>query len=387
MSKKIALIGSTGSIGTQTLEVARERGYRITALAARRSVDLLEAQIREFSPALVAVSDERAARELKVRVADTPVKVLSGDAGVEALAFEADADVLLNSMLGRCGTRPTLAAIDSGKDIAMANKEPLVASGELLLARAREKGVRFLPVDSEHSAIFQCLDSSHNSPEFIRRLIITASGGPFFGKTREELRSVTVEQALAHPTWSMGAKISVDSATLMNKGLELIEAVRLFGVGADRIDVTVHRQSIVHSMVEFCDRSTLAQMGHPDMREAIQFAFSFPERLPLDNKKLDFAKLGKMSFFEADTDRFPALTLAYEALAKGGNVPCAMNAANEAAVAAFLEGRIGFYDITTIVEECMQTVEFASSPDIDNIFQTNEETLAKAGELITKISR
>lgn len=354
--KKIALLGSTGSIGTQTLEVAREKRYKITALAARRSIDLLEAQIREFRPEYCAVADEKAAADLKIRVADTNTKILSGDEGIIEAAAISDADILLNSLLGKSGIRPTLAAIESGKDIAMANKEPLVASGEIILKKVKEKGVRFLPVDSEHSAIFQCLDSEHNSSRFINRLIITASGGPFFGKTREELKSITPAEAIAHPTWSMGAKISVDSATLMNKGLELIEAARLFNVPADKIDVTVHRQSIVHSMVEFCDGSTLAQLGHPDMKHCIQFALTYPERSESLCKKMDYTQSFTLTFAPPDEKTFTLLPLARRAITLGGTAPAVLNGAGERAVELFLGGKISFLDIFDTVESAVNTI-------------------------------
>jgi len=374
--KKIALLGSTGSIGTQTLEVAREKGYKITALAARRSIDLLETQIREFKPQYCAVSDVEAARDLKVRIADTDTKILSGDEGIIEVAGISDADILLNSLLGKSGIRPTLAAIEAGKDIAMANKEPLVASGEIILSRVREKGVKFLPVDSEHSAIFQCLDSEHNSKKFISRLIITASGGPFFGKTREELKNITPAEAIAHPTWNMGAKISVDSATLMNKGLELIEAARLFDVPADKIDVTVHRQSIVHSMVEFCDGSTLAQMGHPDMKHCIQFALTYPERSDSLCKRLDYTKSFSLTFDPPDEKTFTLLPLARRAITLGGTAPAVLNGAGERAVELFLDGKIRFLDIFDTVESAVDSVPFTKELTLDVI--ENADRMARA---------
>ena len=365
--KKIALLGSTGSIGTQTLEVAREKGYKITALAARRSIDLLETQIREFKPQYCAVADVDAARDLKVRISDTDTKILSGDEGIIEVAGISDADILLNSLLGKSGIRPTLAAIESGKDIAMANKEPLVASGEIILAKVREKKVRFLPVDSEHSAIFQCLDTEHNSKKFISRLIITASGGPFFGKTREELKNITPAEAIAHPTWSMGAKISVDSATLMNKGLELIEAARLFDVTADKIDVTVHRQSIVHSMVEFCDGSTLAQMGHPDMKHCIQFALTYPERSESLCQRLDYTKSFALTFDPPDEKTFTLLPLARRAITLGGTAPAVLNGAGERAVELFLDKKISFLDIFDTVESAVNNVPFSKDLTLEVI--------------------
>jgi len=381
--KKIALLGSTGSIGTQTLEVAREKGYKITALAARRSVALLEEQIREFHPEYCAVADETAAKDLKLRVADTDTKILSGDEGIVEAASVSNAEILLNSLLGKSGIRPTLAALDSGKHIAMANKEPLVAFGEVILKKAKEKNLRFLPVDSEHSAIFQCLDSEHNSKKFIKRLIITASGGPFFGKTRRELENVTPAEAVAHPTWSMGAKISVDSATLMNKGLELIEAARLFEVSADKIDVTVHRQSIVHSMVEFCDGSTLAQMGHPDMKHCIQFALTYPERSPSLCKSLDFKQSFSLTFAPPDEDTFTLLPLARRAITLGGNCPAVLNGAGERAVELFLDGKIKFLDIFDVVESAVNSVPFEKEVTLEAI----ERADALAREHVDSLTR
>lgn len=365
--KKLSLLGSTGSIGTQTIEVAREKNIPITALAAYSNIKLLEEQIREFSPKLVAVVDRDAGEELRIRVLDTDTKVLIGEDAVTTVAEESDADILLNSLMGRCGIRPTVAAIRSGKDIAMANKEPLVAAGDIILREVKEAGVRLLPVDSEHSAIFQCLDNAHNSPEFIKRLIITASGGPFFGKTREELEKVTLADALKHPTWSMGAKITVDSASLMNKGLEVIEAVRLFGVVAHRIDVTVHRQSIVHSMVEFVDSSVLAQMGNPNMKHCIAFALTYPERQPSLCTPLDFTRSFSLTFDRPDEDTFTLLPLARRAVTLGGNAPAIMNSANEEAVALFLKEKIKFTDIFTLVEGAVDSLPHCDTVTLDSL--------------------
>ncbi len=381
MTERIALLGSTGSIGTQTLEVAREKGFKVTALAARQNIALLENQIREFSPEFCAVQDERLAKELKIKVADTSTKILAGERGIEEVAAISSADILLNAMLGKSGIRPTLSAIESGKHIAMANKEPLVASGEIILEKAREKGVMFLPVDSEHSAIFQCLDSEHNSKKFIRRLIITASGGPFFGKTREELENVTVEQAVAHPTWNMGAKISIDSATLMNKGLELIEAVRLFGVSADKIDITVHRQSIVHSMVEFCDNSTLAQMGYPNMKHCIQFALTYPERSESLCEPLDFTKPMTLTFDKPDEKTFKLLPLARRAITEGGTSPAVLNGAGECAVELFLERKIKFLDIFDLVEEALENIPCQKNLTLDIIESADRQAREKVLDL------
>ena len=365
--KTLALLGSTGSIGRQTIEVAREKNIKIVALAAHSNITLLEEQIREFHPSLCAVVDEKAGNELKIRVSDTDTKVLVGESAVESVAEEAKADILLNSLMGRCGIRPTVKAIRSGKDIAMANKEPLVAAGDIILDEVKKAGVKLLPVDSEHSAIFQCLDNAHNSKDFIKRLIITASGGPFFGKTRAELERVTLSDALQHPTWSMGKKITVDSATLMNKGLEVIEAVRLFGVPADKIDVTVHRQSIVHSMVEFVDSSILAQMGNPDMKHCIAFALTYPERQPSLCHPLDFTRSFSLTFDKPDEDTFTLLPLARRAVTLGGNAPAVMNSANEEAVRLFLEEKIRFTDIFTLVEEAVNALPYKRDITLDSL--------------------
>ena len=293
-------------------------------------------------------------------------------------------DIVLTSMVGFSGLASTVAAVKAGKAIALANKETLVAAGAIVMDLAAKHGARILPVDSEPSAIFQCLMGSAGAD--IEKIHLTASGGPFRTWSREDIASATRAQALNHPNWSMGSKITIDSATMMNKGLEIIEARWLFGTPGEKIQVVIHPESIIHSMVEYADGSVIAQMGHPDMREAIQFAFSFPQRLTLDNRKLNFAELGSMSFFAPDQEKFPALKLAYEALDKGGNMPCIMNAANEAAVAAFLQERIGFYDITDIVQDCMAGADFAASPDLDAIFRTNEDTLAKAEEMIARLA-
>ena len=304
---------------------------------------------------------------------------------MDVVAFRTSLKVLvLTSMVGFSGLSSTVAAVNAGKTIALANKETLVAAGKIVMDLAARTGARILPVDSEHSAIFQCLMGSADAP--IEKIHLTASGGPFRTWSREDIAKATRAQALNHPNWSMGSKITIDSATMMNKGLEIIEARWLFGTPGDRIEVVIHPESIIHSMIEYADGSVIAQMGHPDMREAIQFAFSYPFRLPLNNRKLNFAELGGMSFFAPDLEKFPALSLAYESLEKGGNMACIMNAANEAAVAAFLQERIGFYDITSVVRDCMDGVDFVADPDLDTIFATNKEAFIKAGELIDKIS-
>ena len=385
MTNDLTILGSTGSIGTQSLDVARKHGIRVRALTASTSVETMEEQIREFHPDKVALLDESAAADLRVRIADTNTKVLSGIGGICECATDPASDTVLNSIVGIAGLLPTMDAIEAGKTIALANKETLVTGGQLVTAAAKKHGVKILPVDSEHSAIFQCLEGA--PPERrLKRILLTASGGPFFGRSRENLKDVTVEQALNHPNWSMGAKITIDSATMMNKGLEIIEARWLFGTPGEKINVVVHPESIIHSMVEYADGSVIAQMGHPDMREAIQFAFSFPERLTLNNKKLNFAELGSLTFFEPDMSKFPALGLAYESLAKGGNMACMMNAANEAAVAAFLKGKIGFYEISDVVEKCMTDGPFIANPSLEDIFQTNDEAFKLAANIIDKLA-
>ncbi|MCL2487024.1 MAG: 1-deoxy-D-xylulose-5-phosphate reductoisomerase, partial [Oscillospiraceae bacterium] len=319
--KVLAVLGSTGSIGTQALDVARSMGLRVGALAARRNVALLEAQAREFRPKLAVMMEEAAARDLRIRLADTGVKVLQGMEGFEEAASHRACDTLLNAIVGMVGLRPTLAAISSKKRLALANKETLAAAGELVTSSARKNGVEILPVDSEHSAIFQCLQGSPRKS--LRKILLTASGGPFFGKTIDELRDVTPEQALRHPNWSMGAKITVDSSTLMNKGLEVIEAAWLFGLSPGQIEIVVHRESIIHSAVEFVDNSVIAQLGLPDMRIPIQYALSYPDRAPSSTKPLDLAEIGGLSFARPDTGTFRCLAVCIEALERGGLVPAA----------------------------------------------------------------
>ena len=348
-NKKIAVLGSTGSVGEQALEVCAFQGYKVTGIAAGKNVTRLEEQIRRFHPGFCAVADEKAAADLCVRVADTGTVILAGKTAAEDLAALADADTVLNAVTGFAGLRPTVAAIGAGKNVALANKETMVAFGDQVMRLASEKGVEILPVDSEHCAIFQCLRG--NRKEDVRRLIITASGGPFYGKTREELARVTVADALAHPTWSMGKRITIDSSTLMNKGFEVIEAVRLFGVSPEKISVVIHRESIIHSMVEYNDSAVLAQMALPDMRLCVQYALTCPERVPGPTGSLDFTKRASLTFSAPDTEAFPLLPLAFEAVKEGGTVPAVMNAADEAAVSLFLDGRIGFLSIPELVTE------------------------------------
>ena len=347
--KKVAVLGSTGSVGEQALDVCAYQGYGVTGIAAGKSVKRLEEQIRRFRPAYCAVADKNAAADLKVRVADTDTVILSGENAAEELASLTDADTVLNAVTGFAGLRPTVAAIRAGKDVALANKETMVAFGELVMALVAEKGVKILPVDSEHCAIFQCLRG--NRREDVRRLIITASGGPFYGKTKEELSRVTAENALAHPTWSMGKRITIDSSTLMNKGFEVIEAVRLFGVSPEKIDVVIHRESIIHSMVEYNDSAVIAQMALPDMRLCVQYALTCPDRVAGQLDPIDFTRLGSLTFAAPDADAFPLLPLAFEAVKEGGIVPAAMNAADEVAVSLFLAGKIGFLSIPELVTE------------------------------------
>ena len=347
------LLGSTGSIGLQALDVAPAAGYTVAALAAGRRAKPLEEQIRRYRPAYAALFDEKAAADLQVRVRDLPVKVLAGMDGLCELAALDGADMVLNAVVGMVGLLPTLAAVEAGHDVALANKETLVAGGELVMRAVREKGVRLLPVDSEHSAIFQCLQG--NEGNRVRRVLLTASGGPFFGKTAAELEGVTAADALRHPNWDMGAKITIDSATMMNKGLELIEARWLFDMPPERIDIVVHRESVVHSLVEYDDGSVIAQLGVPDMRIPIQYALTFPRRLPSPVKRLELAEWGKLTFFPPDNETFPAMGLCREAISRGGLYPAAVNAANEEAVALFLRGKIGFPAIACLAGGALAT--------------------------------
>ncbi len=370
MTEKLIILGSTGSIGTQALEVARKHRIQITALAANSSVDLLERQIREFKPRVAALLSEEAAAELKARVSDTDTIVLSGIGGVCECAREQSADTVLNSIVGMAGLLPTLDAIEEGKDIALANKETLVAGGRLVMRAAAEKGVNIYPVDSEHSAIFQCLQGAPED-RALKRIILTASGGPFFGKTRPELIGVTADQALKHPNWDMGAKITIDSATMMNKGLEIIEACWLFGVPEDKIKVVVHRESIIHSAVEFDDNAVIAQLGLPDMKIPIQYALTYPNRYPSPTGEVDLAKLGTMTFAEPDYDTFDCLAVCREAIRRGGLYPAAANSANEQANSLFRQGRIGFLEIGELVGEAMEACENVEDYTLSDVLRTD----------------
>lgn len=368
----MSILGSTGSIGTQALDVARLRDFSVRALTSNSHIDLLENQIREFKPEIAAVCDEKAARELKIKVADTSTVILSGQDGV-CEAANINVDKVLNSIVGIAGLKPTLAAIDVGNDIALANKETLVAGGELVKKKAAEKKVRIYPVDSEHSAIFQSLQGSPGKKS-VKRLILTASGGPFFGKTRDELKDVTVEQALKHPNWSMGAKITIDSATMMNKGLELIEAAWLFDMPADKIDILVHRQSVVHSMVEFVDNSVIAQLGVPDMRVPIQYALTYPDRYESPAAQLRLEDWKNLTFEEPDYNTFTCIGLCKQAITKGGIYPAAANAANEAANELFRQGKIGFLDIADMVSYVLENTNFSDCDSLEKILFVDSES-------------
>ena len=384
--RRIAILGSTGSIGRQALDVIRQHRdlFEVELLTANNSTDLLIRQAIEFDANSVVICNEDKYKEVSEALQPHYIKVFAGMKSVCDLVTGDNIDIVLTSMVGFSGLASTVAAVKAGKTIALANKETLVAAGAIVMDLAKQHRSRILPVDSEHSAIFQCLMGSAGAD--IEKIHLTASGGPFRTWTREQIAQATREQALNHPNWSMGSKITIDSATMMNKGLEIIEARWLFGTPGEKIDVVVHPESIIHSMVEYADGSVIAQMGHPDMREAIQFAFSFPHRLTLDNRKLNFAELGSLSFFVPDMEKFPALGLAYESLRKGGNMACIMNAANEAAVAAFLQEQIGFYEITDVVQECMAGADFVANPDLDTIFETNDSAFAHAKEIIGRIS-
>ncbi|HIW55156.1 MAG TPA: 1-deoxy-D-xylulose-5-phosphate reductoisomerase [Candidatus Ruthenibacterium merdigallinarum] len=369
MAKRITLLGSTGSIGTQALDVIRREGYEVAGLAAHSNVALLQKQIAEFHPRTVAVTDEDAAQKLEAALAGTAgaPRVARGAEGLRALAAQEDADVVLNAVVGIAGLPATLAALESGRDVALANKESLVTGGKLVTGAAAENGAKLLPVDSEHSAIFQCLQDAYSAKR-LQKILLTASGGPFFGKTRAELQHVTKRDALRHPNWSMGAKITIDSATLMNKGLELIEAAWLFDLAPEKIQIVVQRQSIIHSMVQFTDHSILAQLGVPDMRIPIQYALTWPERGEAIAPELDFTQLKSITFDEADEETFRCLAACKKAMAKGGLAPCAANGANEEAVRLFLEDKIPFLRIGELVEGVVDSDSFGGSYTLDDVY-------------------
>ncbi len=371
--KNIAVLGSTGSIGTQTLDVARNNeDIRIVALSAGSNIELLEQQAREFSPEVVSVAEKKDAEKLRKKLEGTGVKVLWGMDGLIEAAQHPSADTVVTAVVGMMGLRPTVAAINAGKDIALANKETLVTAGHIIMPLAKEKNVRILPVDSEHSAILQCLTGEDQRE--VSRIIITASGGPFRGRTREQMKDVRLEDALKHPNWSMGRKITIDSATMVNKGLEVIEAKWLFGLDAEDIKVIVQPQSVIHSMVEFVDGGIMAQLGTPDMRLPIQYAIYYPHRRPLPGERLDFGALKQITFEEPDFENFRGLALAFEALKTGGSMTTVYNAANELAVSRFLNREIGFLDITAMIEDSMKAHEVIENPDIEQILRTERET-------------
>ncbi len=379
--KNIAVLGSTGSVGEQALDVADKFGMRVSAISANKNFKRVEAQARKFKVSSVAMADECAAKELKTRLSDTSTKVYCGEDGICQMIAEDRRDVVVNSIIGEAGLLPTLATIESGARLALANKESLVVAGEIVTAKAREKGVQILPVDSEHSAIFQCLKSGKDKE--VKRIHLTASGGPFFGKSADELKDITVSQALAHPTWKMGAKITIDSATLMNKGFEVIEAVHLFGVPVDRINVVVHRESIIHSMVEYIDNSVIAQLSAPDMRLCAQYAITYPDREAAVINELDLFEISRLTFARPDKETFSLLKCAEDCIKKGGALPAVLNAANEVAVAEFLKNRIKFYAITEAVCEVVE--QMSSAKDIhslDGIIDRDRQARVLARKLL-----
>ncbi len=370
MTKTISILGSTGSIGRQTLQVAQELGLRVAALTANTQVDQMERQVRRFCPILAVMMDEDAAIELRARLSDVPVRVLSGEAGMMAAASLDEADTVVMAVVGSVGLRPTLAAIEKGKRIALANKETLVCAGELVMDAADRFGAQIVPVDSEHSAIFQSLQGCRDRSE-IRRLILTCSGGPFFGMSREKLAGVKPADALKHPNWTMGAKITIDSATLMNKGLEIIEAMRLYRLPVEQVDAVIHRQSIIHSLVEFRDGAMIAQLGTPDMKLPIRYAFTWPNRAASPDDPLDLLTCGALTFHAPDMEAFPCLRIARECAAVGGTACAIMNAANEEAVMAFLRGELGFNDIPRQVKRALSAVAVKYSPSLEDILEAD----------------
>jgi len=385
MKRRIAILGSTGSIGRQTLDVVRRHPelFEVELISANNSTELLVSQALEFKVNSVVICNENHYREVADALQKEDIKVFAGIDSLCTLASGDNIDIVVASMVGFSGLRPTLAAVHAGKTIALANKETLVAAGSIVMAAAAEAHAPIIPVDSEHSAIFQCLLGACGNP--IEKIHLTASGGPFRCWDRDRIAAATKSDALKHPNWDMGAKITIDSATMMNKGFEVIEACHLFEVPPEKIEVVIHPESIIHSMVEFADGAVMAQMGHPDMREPIALALAFPDRLDIGNRKLSFAQLGGLTFEKPDLERFPALGIAYETIRRGGNLPCAMNAANEEAVSAFLHDRISFYDIPRIVETVVDGSDFVETPGLDDVFATHESASAHARELISAL--
>jgi len=382
--KRITILGSTGSVGTQALEVVRDHPtvFKVVVLSALKNAELLIEQAREFKPDVVVICDESKYHEVKNALSVLNIKVLAGEAALAEVAAYGDSDVVLTALMGSVGLKPTIAAIKAGKNIALANKETLVVAGELITQLATEHQVKILPVDSEHSAIFQCLVGEEQNE--IEKIYLTASGGPFLGKTKDFLSTVKKEQALKHPNWVMGAKITIDSASLMNKGLEVIEAKWLFNLDVDQIDVIVHPQSIVHSLVQFTDGSMKAQMGVPDMKLPIQYALNYPDRLKNNFKRFNFLDYPNFSFQKADMETFRNLDLAFTSLRKGGNMPCILNAANEIVVAAFLSDKIGFLQMSEVIEQCMEEISFVEKPQLSDYLETDKHSRILAGDLVTK---
>lgn len=380
--KKIALLGSTGSIGTQALEViaAHPDVFEVEVLTAQRNADLLIEQARQFKPNAVVIADDAHYEKVKTALLPFDIKVFAGENALASVVQMESIDLVLTALVGYSGLKPTIKAIEAGKNIALANKETLVVAGELITTLAREKGVNIYPVDSEHSAIFQCMVGEFHNP--IEKVILTASGGPFRGKKKNELKHVTKAQALKHPNWTMGAKVTIDSASLMNKGLEVIEAKWLFGLKPQQVEVVVHPQSIIHSLVQFQDGSIKAQLGLPDMRLPIQFALSYPNRIKSDFSRFDFTQYPALTFEKPDTETFRNLALAFEALERGGNMPCVLNAANEIAVQEFLQDRIDFLQMSDIVEQCLSKMNYIANPAFEDYVNTDKETRIKAKELI-----
>ena len=381
MKKRISILGSTGSIGTQTVDVLDSINAEVTALTTNKNIKLLEQQARKLKPKLAVAFDEKAAEDLKIALADTNIKVESGMDGLIHAAAMENTDVVVTAVVGMVGLLPTIAAIDAGHDIALANKETLVCAGSIVTEAARKKGVKILPVDSEHSAIFQCVQAAQGNK--LDKIILTASGGPFFGKKYDELKNVTREQALKHPNWSMGAKITIDSATMFNKGLELIEAMWLYDMPQEKIEIVVHRESIIHSLIELEDGAVLAQLDVPDMRLPIQYALTYPERVPCKMERLNLAKVGKMTFFAPDETAFPALKLARKAASLKGNMGAVMNGANEAAVELFLKEKIGFLDIPELVNDAMEQIKYKQNITLDEVIMYDKQ----ARELVNSALR
>jgi len=385
INRGIAILGSTGSIGRQTLEVCELLGLKVVSLVAGKNDVLMEEQIRKFRPKVAALADEKAAARLRTALADLPCRVLAGREGITEAVTVDDADTVLTSVVGIAGLIPTIAAIEAGKNIALSNKETLVTAGSIVMGKIRERGVRIMPVDSEHSAIFQCL--AGNRRQDVRKIILTASGGPFRGFTASRLRNVTPEQALKHPNWSMGSKITIDSATMMNKGFEVIEAMWLFGMKPEDIEIVVHKESVIHSMVEFVDGSIIAQLGAPDMRIPIQVALTWPERVQNPFRRISLTEIGSLSFEKPDTEVFPCISLAYRAAKTGGTLPAAMNAANEVAVAAFLNGDIKFHQIPEIIQLVMEEHRVNTRPSLNDIIDTDLASRELATAAVNRIKQ